>query len=311
MQQSPAILPTQLNTQLTTLPAEQPTTWWADVLRRFRAQRLALAAAFLLIIMLALALLAPWVAPHDPIEQFRDNGLSDLGEPLSPNRTFWLGTDGLGRDLTSRLLFGARISLGIAITANSLSIGLALLIGGIAGFAGGKTDFFIMRFVDLVISMPTFFLSLLLVVMLRPGIWVVIMVVSLFSWTAPARVFRSQILQVKQLDFIQAARSVGTAESRIFVRHLLPHILPLVIIYLALGIPNTIFAEAALSFLGLGVPPPAPSWGAMIQDGMAYYRAAPWIAFFPGVAIMLTVVCFNQVSSGLREAMDPTRRGRA
>ncbi len=310
MQQSSALPTTQLNTQLAPASVERPTTWWADVLRRFWVQRLALAAALLLLSMMMLALLAPWVAPYDPIEQFRDTGLSDLGEPVSPNGTFWLGTDSLGRDLTSRLLYGARISLGIAITANSISILLALLIGGVAGFAGGKTDYFIMRFVDLVISMPTFFLSLLLVVMLRPGIWVVILVVSLFSWTAPARVFRSQILQVKQLDFIHAARSVGTAEHRIFVRHLLPHILPMVIIYLALGIPNTIFAETALSFLGLGVPPPSPSWGAMIQNGMDYYRAAPWIAFFPGLAIMLTVVCFNQVASGLREAMDPTRRGR-
>lgn len=310
MRQSSALPTPQLNSQFAPA-AEQPTTWWADALRRFWVQRLALAAALLLIAMMVLALLAPWVAPYDPIEQFRDIGLSTLGEPVSPNATFWLGTDGLGRDLTSRMLHGARISLGIAITANSISILLALLIGGIAGFAGGKTDFFLMRFVDLVISMPTFFISLLLVVMLRPGIWVVILVVSLFSWTAPARVFRSQILHVKQLDFIPAARSVGMAEHRIFVRHLLPHLLPMVIIYLALGIPNTIFAEAALSFLGLGVPPPAPSWGAMIQNGMDYYRAAPWIAFFPGLAIMVTVVCFNQVARGLREAMDPTRRGRS
>lgn len=310
MPQPPAISPAHRKMHFAPPPTDGSTTWWTDVLRRFRVQRLAVAAALLLITMIVLALLAPWVAPYDPIAQFRDSGLGTLGEPLPPNPTFWLGTDGLGRDLTSRLLYGARISLGIAIAANTFSILVALLIGGIAGFVGGKTDFFLMRFVDLVISMPTFFLSLLLVVMLRPGIGVVILVVSLFSWTAPARVFRSQILQVKQLDFIQAARSVGTGESRIFVRHLLPHILPLVIIYLALGIPNTIFAEAALSFLGLGVPPPAPSWGAMIQDGMDYYRAAPWIAFFPGVAIMVTVVCFNQVASGLREAMDPTRRGR-
>jgi peptide/nickel transport system permease protein len=167
-----------------------------------------------------------------------------------------------------------------------------------------------MRLVDLMISVPQFFVMLLLVVVLQPGVWVVVLVVSVFGWPYPARVFRSQILSIKEADFVLAARSVGVPERRIFLRHVLPHLLPLVTVYFALSMPAVIFAEASLSFLGLGVPPPTPSWGAMIQDGLEYYRAAPWLVLYPGLAITLAVVSFNLVASGLREAMDPAQRGR-
>jgi ABC-type dipeptide/oligopeptide/nickel transport system permease subunit len=206
------------------------------------------------------------------------------------------------------LLYGGRVSLGIGIAASTIAVLIGLLVGGVAGFLGGKTDFFVMRFVDLVMSMPTFFLTLLLVVMLSPGVWVVITVIALFSWTGPARIFRSQVLAVKNRDFIQAANCLGVPQSRIFWRHLLPHVLPLMAVYLALILPNAIFAEASLSFLGLGVPQPIPSWGSMIEAGFAYYRAAPWVAFFPGAAIALAVVSINLLGNGLREAMDPVRK---
>ena len=284
------------------------TSWWQDAWRRFKRQKSALMAGALFLALVLVALLAPVLAPFDPVEQFRREGLSPVGEPVGPNSQFWLGADGLGRDVLSRLLHGARVSLGIGIIASAIAVTIGLLVGGVAGFLGGKVDFFVMRFVDLVMSMPTFFLILLLVVMLSPGVWVVITVISLFSWTGPARVFRSQILAVKQRDFVHAARCLGTPQSRIFIRHLLPHVLPLVVVYLALNIPNAIFAEASLSFLGLGVPQPIPSWGSMIQDGFAYYRVAPWIAFFPGAAIALAVVSINLLGNGLREAMDPVRK---
>jgi peptide/nickel transport system permease protein len=294
------------------LGAKQPdhaaTSWAQDVWRRFRQQRLALAAGIVFLALVLVALLAPLIAPYDPIEQFRQAGLTPQGQPLPPNSQFWLGTDGLGRDLFSRLLYGGRISLGIGMTASAIAVLIGLLIGGFAGFLGGKVDFFVMRFVDLIMSMPTFFLTLLLVVMLSPGVWVVILVISLFSWTGPARVFRSQVLAVKRRDFVQAAHCLGTPQGRIFFRHLAPHVLPLLAVYLALGIPNAIFAEASLSFLGLGVPAPTPSWGSMIQDGFAYYRAAPWVAFLPGAAIALAVVSINLLGNGLREAMDPVRK---
>lgn len=285
-------------------------TWWRDAMADFLSKPMAVTGAIILLALTLAAIFAPMLAPYDPIHQFRQDGLTELGQPLPPNAQFWLGTDGVGRDLFSRLLHGARVSLGIGLSASAIAVTLALFIGGFAGFAGGNTDFWIMRFVDLVMSMPTFFVMLLLVVMLEPGAWVVITVISAFAWTYPARIFRSQILTVKERDFVLAARAIGVPGHRIFIRHLLPHVLPLVIVYLALGIPNTIFAEASLSFLGLGVPPPTPSWGGMIQNGMAYYRAAPWVAVFPGLAIMLTVVSFNLAGTGLREAMDPTRKGR-
>jgi peptide/nickel transport system permease protein len=269
---------------------------------------MALAAGLLFLALVLVSILAPVLATQDPIEQFRREGLTPQGLPLPPGGQFWLGTDGLGRDLFSRLLYGGRISLGIGITASAISVVIGLLIGGVAGFLGGKTDFFVMRFVDLIMSMPTFFLTLLLVVMLSPGAWVVITVISLFSWTGPARVFRSQVLTVKRRAFVQAAHCLGVPQGRIFFRHLVPHILPLMAVYLALGIPNAIFAEASLSFLGLGVPAPTPSWGSMIQDGMAYYRAAPWVAFLPGATIALAVVSINLLGNGLREAMDPVRK---
>ena len=287
-----------------------PITWWGDVRRRFLRHRPAVVSAVVLVIFALLALLAPYIAPYDPIEQFRREGRTATGQPLPPTARFWLGTDSVGRDMLSRILFGARISLAIGVAASSATVILAVLIGAGSGFAGGKTDFLLMRFVDMMMSVPTFFLMLLLVTALKPGPWVVILVISVFGWTYPARIFRAEMLSLKQRDFVLAARCVGLPGYRIFLRHLLPHLLSLVIVYLALSIPGVIFAEAGLSFLGLGVPPPAPSWGQMIQDGQKYYRAAPWLVLFPGLAIMLTVVCFNLLGAGLREAMDPARRGR-
>lgn len=289
--------------------ARPAVSWWGDVWRRFRRQRLSLAAAVLLLVLGFLALTAPAIAPYDPTEQFRRDGLTMLGEPLGPNPRFLLGTDGLGRDLLSRLLWGGRISLAIGVSATAIVMATALIVGGAAGFAGSKTDFLLMRLVDLMISVPQLFVMLLLVVVLQPGAWVVVLVVSLFGWPYPARVFRSQILTLKEADFVLAARSLGVPERRIFLRHVMPHLLPLVTVYAALSMPGVIFAEASLSFLGLGVPPPTPSWGSMIQDGLEYYRAAPWLVLYPGLAITLTVVSFNLVASGLREAMDPAQRG--
>lgn len=291
-------------------PVRPAVSWWGDVWRRFRQQRLSLAAAILLAVLVLLALTAPMIAPYDPTEQFRRDGLSVIGEPLPPNARFWLGTDGLGRDVLSRLLWGGRISMAIGVSATTIVMLVALAVGGTAGFAGAKIDFALMRLVDLMISVPQFFVMLLLVVILQPGAWVVVLVVSLFGWPYPARVFRSQILSLKEADFVLAARALGVPERRIFLRHVLPHLLPLVTVYFALSMPAVIFAEASLSFLGLGVPPPTPSWGSMIQDGLQYYRAAPWLVLFPGLAITLAVVSFNLVASGLREAMDPARRGR-
>jgi len=290
--------------------ARKSLTWWGDVWRRFSRQRVPMVAALLLLALVLVALLAPVVAPDDPTYQFRDIGVSALGQPLPPNARFWLGTDGLGRDMLSRLMFGLRTSITIGLAGAVGAITLAVLVGGIAGYAGKTVDFALMRFVDFVLSIPTFFLILLLVVMLKPGVSVVIFVIAVFAWAYPSRLFRSQVLSIRRQDYILAAEAIGVPNWRIFVRHVLPHLLPLVIIYMTLLVPSAIFTEAGLSFVGLGVPPPNPSLGSMIYDGQQYYRAAPWILLFPGITLALLVVCFNLVGTALRDAMDPQRRGK-
>ncbi len=286
------------------------TSWWADVWQRFCHQKVPPVAVVILLLIILSAMLAPLIAPHDPLEQFRTEGLSERGVPKPPNAKFWLGTDRLGRDLFSRVLYGGRISLFVGFVASGVAIVLSLLVGGVSGFAGGQIDFALMRFTDFMMGVPTFFLILLLVILLGSSIWVIIFVIAAFSWTYGARIFRSQVLSLKNQDFVEAAVAIGASRRRIFFRHILPHVIPLMIVYLALGIPGTIFTEVGLSFIGLGVPPPIPSWGSMLQDGIAVYRIAPWVSLFPGLAIMITVISLNLVGTGLREAMDPTCRKR-
>ncbi len=281
-------------------------TWLSGVGRRFLQQRMAVLAGVVLLVILLSTLLAPVIAPYDPERIFPEG----LGNPLPPNEMFWLGTDGRGRDLLSRLLWGGRISLVVGITASTVALSVAVLVGGLAGFLGSRVDYLIMRLVDLMMSIPSFFVILLLVALLRPSPLAVIFVIVLFGWPYPTRVFRSEVLSVRRRDFILAAQSLGAPTSMIFVRHLLPHVLPLLIVYLSLSIPGAIFTETTLSYLGLGVPPPTPTWGSMVLDGQPYYRVAPWLVLFPGLAIMLTGVCFNLVGNGLREAIDPVRRER-
>ncbi len=292
------------------LPESAPLTWWADVWWRFSRQRVSLVAGGILIALVLVAVAAPVIAPYDPTQQFRDTGVSALGEPLPPNLTFWLGTDNLGRDLLSRLIFGIRTSIVIGLAGATGAIILAVLVGGIAGYAGRTLDFAVMRFVDLVMSVPTFFLILLLVVLLKPGVSVVIFVIAVFSWAYPSRIFRAEVLSIRQREYILAAEAVGASARWIFVCHVLPHLLPLVIVYLSLMVPSAIFTEAGLSFVGLGVPPPNPSLGSMIYDGQQFYQAAPWVVLYPGLALAVLVVSFNLVGTALRDAMDPQRRGK-
>jgi peptide/nickel transport system permease protein len=221
---------------------------------------------------------------------------------------FWLGADGLGRDMFSRLLYGARISLGIGVTASALAVSIGLLVGSVAAMARGWVDTLLMRFVDIVMSLPTLLIILLFVVIVGPSLGITILVITLLGWTYPARVFRSEVLALRDREFVVAARCLGLPPQRVFFSHVLPQMLPLVIIYFGLGVPSAIFTEATLGFLGLGVPPPAPSWGGMINTGTAYYRASPLQIIIPGIAIVLTIVCFNLVGTGLRDALDPTVR---
>ncbi len=276
---------------------------WVKVCRRYLRRRLNLLAVLLLATLCLVALLAPWVAPFDPAEQLRDAG--HAGQPLGPDARFWLGTDNLQRDLLSRLIYGARVTLSVGLAAGVLTVVTGLAYGSIAGLAGGALDNWLMRVVDIVISLPTLLIMMLLLVILGRSVWVIVGVIVLVNWAYPARIFHAEVISLKEREYILAARNVGAGSGRILLRHILPHLLPLGIIYIGLSVPVAIFAEASLSFLGLGIPPPTPDWGSMLQEGLSFYRSAPRLVLLPGVCIMLTVIAFNLFTSGLRDALDP------
>lgn len=285
-------------------------SWLQEIVQRFFRQPVAVLSLFLLLAFFAVAVFAPYVAPYDPAEQFRREGLTDIGLPLAPNQRFLLGTDNLGRDILSRTIFASRVSLAIGFAATLFTNLIALFVGGVAGFTGGRADGLIMRFVDLVMSVPTFFLVLLLIVLLGPSVWILVLVISLFGWTFGARIYRAEIRSLKNRAYVEAASALGGSRLHIFFRHILPHLLPLVATYFMLGIPGAIFAEAGLSFIGLGIQPPNASWGSMIFGGMQSFRQAPWVIAAPGFTLMMTVLFLNLVGNGLQNALNPTKQGR-
>lgn len=273
--------------------------------RRYVRNRVSLGALIVLTLVILASLFAPLLSPHDPATQYRKEGLKD-GLPVGPSEQFLLGTDGYGRDMLTRLLYGGRVALLVGLTASGIAVIIGVIVGSVAGLSGGRVDTLIMRIVDIVLSLPTLFVILLFVSLSKPSLGITIAVIALLSWAAPTRVFRSEVTSLREREFITAARSLGAPLPQIFVRHILPHLLPLIIIYISLGVAPAMFAEASLSFLGLGVPPPTPTWGNMMQVGINFYRAAPIQVIAPGLAIVITVVCFNLIGSGLRDALDPT-----
>jgi peptide/nickel transport system permease protein len=282
--------------------------------RRLRRDRGALIGAALVSGLLLAALLAPLLAPYDPVDQFRD-GLTLAGEPVPPGtRTegdahyFVLGTDANGRDLYSRILYGARVSLVVGVLANLLAVTIGLLVGAVAGYLGGFVETLLMRFTDIMMAFPTLLLAMALVAILKPSLWIIIAVIGLVYWTWIARVIYGQVLSLREREFVAASRAIGSSQPYTLVRHILPQLIPTIIVWATLGIATNVMLEASLSYLGIGVQPPTPSWGGMIQQGQSYYRTAPWLVLFPGLAIMITVFAFNLLGDGLRDALDPTQR---
>jgi peptide/nickel transport system permease protein len=267
-------------------------------------------------VIILVAFLAPVLSPHDPTEQFRD-GLTPDGQPMpstlltSGDARFPLGTDANGRDLLSRILYGARISLVVGVLANLMAVAIGTLIGSVAAYFGGWLETFLMRFTDMMMAFPTLLLAMTLVAILKPSIWIIILVIGTVYWTWIARVIYGQVLALRDRDFVIAARALGAGRIFSLVRHILPQLIPTIIVWGTLGIATNVMLEASLSYLGIGVQPPSPSWGGMIQQGQSFYRTAPWLVIFPGLAIMLTVFAFNLFGDGLRDALDPTQRGRA
>jgi peptide/nickel transport system permease protein len=280
---------------------------WSLVWRRFRRDRTALLGALIVVALVVMALAAPWLAPHDPTQVF-DNGLTLDGTPAPPGGMFPLGADTLGRDLLSRILYGARVSLTIGILANGMAVALGVTLGALGGFLSGWFGTLVMRLTDVMMAFPVLLLAIALVAVLKPSLWIVIGVIAFVYWTPVARVVHGQVLGLKEREFVEAARALGLGPLRTLRRHVLPHIVPVVIVYATLGIATNVLFEAALSYLGVGVQPPTPSWGMMISEGQNYYRSAPWLVLFPGLAVMLTVLGFNLLGDGLRDALDPVSK---
>lgn len=255
------------------------------------------------------ALFAPLVAPYSPDVQFA-NGLSDMGSPLPPDRAFPLGTDLLGRDLLSRMIYGARTSLIVGVVANFIAVFIGTTLGLIAGFSRGVFGNVIMRFTDLMLAFPALILAIALAAILHPNLWIVIIVIALVNWTWVCRVIYTQTTALIEREYIEAVRSLGASPLRIMVRHLIPHLVPTIIVWGTLGIATAVQLEATLSFLGVGVQPPTPSWGNIIFENQSYFSTAPWLVLTPGFAIIFLALAFNILGDALRELVDPTRRSR-
>jgi peptide/nickel transport system permease protein len=277
---------------------------------RFRRDRLAVFGLLVIGLFVTTAVMAPWIAPYDASEQFFE-GLTIEGSPLPPNAEFWFGTDTNGRDQFSRLIFGARTSLLIGVVANGIAVTLGTAVGVLAGYVRGWVGAGLMRFTDLMMAFPPLLLAIALAAILKPGLYIVILVIALVNWVQVARVVYTETVSLSERDYIEAARALGAGTGRILVRHLVPHLVPTVIVYGTLGVATTVLLESTLSFLGRGVQPPTPAWGMMIFESQSYFLNAPWLVFIPGAAILILALSFNLVGDGLRDALDPTQRGRS
>lgn len=256
---------------------------------------------FVVLLMIVAAVAAPLIARHDP------TAIDLVNQLQRPSAAHWMGTDIQGRDVWARLVYGARISLSVGLVSQGIALALGVVLGLIAGYYGRWVDEVVMRLADVTLAFPTLLLLIALVAALQPSLTVVFLTIGLVGWAGMARLVRGQVLVVRELEYVQAMRALGARNPRIIARHVLPAVIAPVLIAATLGVAAAIMAEAALSFLGLGVQPPTPSWGAMIADGrdLSQLRGAPWTSLFPGLAIGMTVLGFNLLGDALRDALDP------
>ncbi len=273
-------------------------SFWEIVFNRLKKDRFAVYGGGIVALLFFVALSAPVISPYDP----GDVETSRLLE--APSMEHWLGTDELGRDVLSRMIYGSRISLMVGFIAVGLATFIGILVGAVSGYYGRWVDEAAMRFVDVMLTIPSFFLILAVITMLEPSIVNVMIVIGITGWMGVARLVRAEFLSLKERDFVAAARSIGQSDFMIIFRHILPNAMAPVLVSATLGIAGAILTESALSFLGIGVQPPTPSWGSILTEGKNYIEFAWWLSLFPGLAILITVLGYNLLGEALRDALD-------
>ncbi len=267
--------------------------------QRFRGNRFAVAGGMVVLVLFLASLLAPYITPYDP------DSLDLYHVLMPPSAGHWFGTDELGRDVFTRVVFGAKISLKVGFVAVGIAVLVGTVIGLVSAYYGGWIDSIFMRFVDIMLCFPTFFLILAVIAMLEPSIWYIMIIIGLTGWMGVARLVRAEVLSIRERDYIMAAKALGASDFRIIFRHVLPNALSPVLVSATLGVAGAILTESALSFLGIGVQPPTPSWGNILSAGKDYIEFAWWLSLFPGLAILVTVLSYNLLGEGIRDALDP------
>ena len=277
-------------------------TYWQDAWRRLKQNRLAMVGLWVIVAITLIAIFGPMFSPYS----YSDQSLFDQNMYIS--REHWLGTDDLGRDLLTRIMYGARISLTVGFVASFINLTVGVVYGGISGYYGGHVDNIMMRIVEILSGIPMLLYVILLMVVLKPGLQNILIALGLVYWLGMARIVRGQILSLKEQDYVLAARTIGADNSRIIYKHLIPNAMGPIIVTATLNIPQAIFTEAFLSFIGLGVNAPMASWGVLANDALPSFRTYPWQLFFPAIAISVTMLAFNFLGDGLRDALDPKQR---
>lgn len=299
----------QTATRFPSVPAATPEqavgqgeTLLKQIIRRFLRNKLAVAGLIVIVGLIGIALFADWISPYEPtdLDLFNING--------APSAQHWMGTDELGRDELSRVIHATRVSLSVGLAAMGISVIVGTFVGALAGHFGGWIDNLLMRFVDVMLSFPTIFLLIIMAARFRPTVVGMITIIGLTSWMGVSRLVRGEFLALKNREFTEAARALGVRDGRLILRHLLPNSLSPIIVAATLGVGGAILSESALSYLGIGIQPPIASWGNMLTNAQDYVINAPWLAFYPGFMIFITVLAFNFVGDGLRDALDPKQK---
>lgn len=287
-----------------TLLGPSPKSRSQSLWKMFKSYPSLFIGGFIVIVLLLIAIFAPFLAPHDPLKQY-DSGLNTMGMPVGPTHQFVFGTDPEGRDVLSRVIFGARVSLEVGIFASIISLVIGVVLGIVSGYFGGWIDMAVMRFTDMILAFPFLLFVIALVAILQPSVSNVYIAIGVLGWAQMARIIRGQVLSVKEYEFVQAARAIGAGSGSIIFKEILPNVIAPIIVFTTLNVGTNILTEAALSFLGIGVQPPYPSWGNMLQEGMTVMQLAPWMIYVPGLALLIAVLGFNLLGDGLRDWLDP------